>query len=371
MKYGMFMMPNHPPERTTYDGIQQDLQEIDWLDELGYSEVWIGEHLTAPWEPFPAGDLIIAQALARTKQIKVCSGGYIPTFYHPAALALRIAQLDHMAQGRYICGIAAGTQPPDWALTNIDGMAGEHREAAYEAVEIMLKMWTEHIDKIWDFEGKFWTVRNIGEANGFKPHITPFQKPHPPLAIAGLSPGSGSLVYAGERGFIPLSVFFNTDVLNSHWQVYSEAAERSGIAAHRSDWRVNREIFVAETDAQAREYVRNSNQVRVWTSKYLDAFARFGWFDHLKHDKSVTDDEVSIDYLMDHLWIVGSPGTVVEKIQVLEEQVGGFGTLLGTHYDWGTVENPFAHGEAYRRHLELLATEVMPKVSDTLLADAV
>jgi alkanesulfonate monooxygenase SsuD/methylene tetrahydromethanopterin reductase-like flavin-dependent oxidoreductase (luciferase family) len=75
MKYGMFMMPNHPPERSLYDGIQQDLREIDWLDEFGYSEVWIGEHLTAPWEPFPAGDLIIAQALARTENIKICSGG--------------------------------------------------------------------------------------------------------------------------------------------------------------------------------------------------------------------------------------------------------------------------------------------------------
>jgi alkanesulfonate monooxygenase SsuD/methylene tetrahydromethanopterin reductase-like flavin-dependent oxidoreductase (luciferase family) len=363
MKYGMFMMPNHPPERTLYDGIQQDLKEIDWLDDYGYSEVWIGEHLTAPWEPFPAGDLIIAQALARTKQIKVCSGGYIPTFYHPAALALRICQLDHMAQGRYICGIAAGTQPPDWGLTDIDGMNGENRDAAYEAVEIMIKMWTEHVGKVWEFEGKHWTVRNIGESNGFYPHIEPFQKPHPPLAIAGLSPSSGSLVYAGERGFIPLSVFFNAEVLKSHWKVYSEASEAVGRVADRSQWRVNREIFVAETDKEARDYVRKSNEARVWEEKYFDAFEGFGWLDYLKHEPSVKDDEVNLDYLMEHLWIVGSPETVAEKINALREDVGDFGYVLGTHFDWGTADDPFAYEGEYKRNVELFATEVMPRVS--------
>ncbi len=45
MQFGMFMQPSHPPEVSIYDGIQQDLQIIEWLDELGYSEVWIGEHL--------------------------------------------------------------------------------------------------------------------------------------------------------------------------------------------------------------------------------------------------------------------------------------------------------------------------------------
>jgi alkanesulfonate monooxygenase SsuD/methylene tetrahydromethanopterin reductase-like flavin-dependent oxidoreductase (luciferase family) len=354
------MMPNHIPERTLYDGIQQDLQEIEWLDELGYSEVYIGEHLTAPWEPLPAGDLVIAQALARTKTIKICSGGYIPTFYHPAALALRIAQLDHMAQGRYICGIAAGTQPPDWALTGLDGASGEHREAAYEAIDILIKMWTEHVGKEWDFDGKFWKFRNTGEINGFYPHVKPFQNPHPPIAIAGLSPGSDSLKYAGTHGFIPLSVFFNANILNSHWKVYSEAAEAAGVTVDRGIWRVNREMFIAETDAEAKEYVRNSNEARVWNEKYLATFRRFGWFDYLKHDPAVSDDDVDVEYLMEHLWIVGSPETAAAKLNALYEEVGGFGTLLGTHFDWGTPEDPFANAQAYRRNLELLATEVVP-----------
>jgi alkanesulfonate monooxygenase SsuD/methylene tetrahydromethanopterin reductase-like flavin-dependent oxidoreductase (luciferase family) len=370
MRYGMFMMPAHPPERTPYDGIQQDLVEIDWLDELGYSEVWIGEHLTHPWEPYPAGDLIISQAIARTKQIKLCSGGYIPTFHHPAALALRIAQLDHMAQGRYMCGIAAGTQPPDWALTGIDGAKGEHRDAAYEAIDILVKMWTDHVGKTWDFDGKFWSVRNIGQVGPFTPHVETFQKPYPPLAIAGMSPGSDSLKWAGIRGYIPLSVFFNAGVLKSHWAVYSEAAASSGHIADRTAWRVNREIFVAETDREAGDYVRGSFQARMWKAAILPPLAERGWLQHLKHDPSAPDADVDIDYLIENLWIVGSPDTVTAKIRALYDEVGGFGVLLGTKYDWGTLDEPFKHAEIYRRNLELLATEVMPRFDEVTAATA-
>ena len=63
MELGYFSMPSHPPERGLKAGHDWDLQTLRWLDELGYSEAWIGEHHTAPWEPHPAPDLLIAQAL--------------------------------------------------------------------------------------------------------------------------------------------------------------------------------------------------------------------------------------------------------------------------------------------------------------------
>src|SRR5579875_1651796 len=70
MQYGLFTMPSHPPERPLYDGHRWDLQTLRWADELGFAEAWIGEHHTAPWEPHPAPDLLIAQALLQTQQIR-------------------------------------------------------------------------------------------------------------------------------------------------------------------------------------------------------------------------------------------------------------------------------------------------------------
>ncbi len=54
MEFGYFTMPSHPPERGLKAGHDWDLQTFRWLDELGFSEIWIGEHHTAPWEPHPA-----------------------------------------------------------------------------------------------------------------------------------------------------------------------------------------------------------------------------------------------------------------------------------------------------------------------------
>jgi len=107
MDYGLFTMPSHPPERTLFDGHQWDLQQLRWADELGFSEAWIGEHHTAPWEPHPAPDLLVAQALMQTKRMRIGPGGFLMPYHHPAELANRVAMLDHLAQGRLNFGVAA------------------------------------------------------------------------------------------------------------------------------------------------------------------------------------------------------------------------------------------------------------------------
>ena len=99
MEYGLFTMPSHPPERNLGDGHRWDLQVLRWADELGFSEAWIGEHHTAPWEPHPSPDLLVAQALMETKDIRLGPGGFLLPYHHPAELANRVAMLDHIAKG--------------------------------------------------------------------------------------------------------------------------------------------------------------------------------------------------------------------------------------------------------------------------------
>src|SRR2546425_1007381 len=84
MDYGLFTMPSHPPERSLYDGHQWDLQQLRWADELGFSEAWIGEHHTAPWEPHPSPDLLVAQALLQTERMRIGPGGFLMPYHHPA-----------------------------------------------------------------------------------------------------------------------------------------------------------------------------------------------------------------------------------------------------------------------------------------------
>ena len=129
-------------------------------------------------------------------------------YHHPAELANRVAMLDHLSEGRLMFGVAASGLPSDWAMFNVDGMSGTNREMTREALDIILRMWSD--EPSFQHRGKFWNVDKPEKMFGFlRPHIKPLQKPHPPIGVAGLSKNSDTLKMAGEHGFLPLSLNLN------------------------------------------------------------------------------------------------------------------------------------------------------------------
>ena len=292
MEIGYFTMPSHPPECGLKEGHDWDLQTLRWLDELGYQEAWIGEHHTAPWEPHPSPDLLLAQAFLQTKNIRLGPGGFLLPYHHPAELANRVAMLDHLSEGRLNFGVAASGLPSDWAMFNVDGMSGQNRDMTREALEIILKMWTEEAP--WTHKGKFWTVTKPDTMFDFlKPHIKPLQAPHPPIGVAGLSKGSDTLKLAGERGFIPMSLNLNPAYVGSHWESVEIGAARTGRKPKRSDWRLVREVFIADTDEEAWRYSVGGMMGRMYGEYYLRLLGNFGFLEFLKNSPDVPDSDVT------------------------------------------------------------------------------
>ena len=249
MEFGYFSMPSHPPERDLKQGWEFDLQVLRWLDELGFTEAWIGEHHTAPWEPHPAPDLLVTTGFRETENLRIGPGGFLLPYHHPAELANRIALMDHISDGRLNFGVAASGLPSDWAMFNVDGMSGQNRAMTREALDIILKMWES--DEPFEYAGYYWTVRNPEEMFGFlRPHLKPKQKPNPPIGVAGLSKGSDTLKLAGEKGYLPMSLNLNPAYVISHWESVEAGAKVSGRTPDRNDWRLVREVFVAETDEE-------------------------------------------------------------------------------------------------------------------------
>lgn len=353
MKVGVFMMPSHPPERSFYEGHMWDLEHLELCDKLGFDEAWIGEHFTAPWEPNPAPDLLIAQALLRTQRIKLAPGAHLLPYHHPAELAHRVAYLDHMAQGRLMFGVGTSGLPSDWKLFNVDGMAGENRRMTREALDIILKLWTS--EEPFEYKGQYWTVNRIDTMLGtLKFHIKPYQKPYPPIGIAGLTPRSDTLKIAGEWGFMPMSVALSNSYLQTHWQAVEEGAEKAGRTPSRGDWRVSREVYIAETDKEAREKALNGMLCRVYREYLMPLFKSFGMLHLFKHHPEVPDADVTPEYLVDHSWLVGSPRTVVQKLGDMYEETGGFGCLLVLTFDQSENQEGWANSQ------RMLIEEVMP-----------
>ena len=344
MKYGLFMMPSHPPERDLFQAHQWDLDCLSLADELGYDEAWIGEHFTSPWEPIPAPDLMIAQALQRTKNIKLGTGVHLLPYHHPAELAHRVAYLDHLAQGRFLFGIGSGGLPSDYTLFDVDGIGGQHRDMTREAIDIILKIWEDQGP--FEYKGKFWNVNIPDTMYGtLKYFLNPYQKPHPPIGVASVNVGSETLKIAGERGFIPMSLGLNGEYIASHWDAVCEGAARTGKTPSRTDWRIVRDVFVADSDDEAYEAGVNGMLGRVWRDYLLPLFGEFDLKKVFKHDPAMPDSAVTVEYLAERLWLIGSPDTVERKLRDLYEISGGFGTLLVLIYDY--MENQAGVGKVH------------------------
>jgi alkanesulfonate monooxygenase SsuD/methylene tetrahydromethanopterin reductase-like flavin-dependent oxidoreductase (luciferase family) len=240
-------------------------------------------------------------------------------------------------------------------MFNVDGMAGENREMTRESLDIILKLWSS--PEPFHYEGEFWSVDKPAEMFGMlRPHIQPFQSPHPPIGVAGLSKNSDTLKLAGERGFLPMSLNLNPAYVASHWDSVEAGARRAGRTANRADWRIVREIFVADTDEEAWRLSVGGMMGRMYTEYFLPLLGAFGFKEFLKHKPGVNDDEVTTEYCGRHNWIVGSPRTVAERLEAVYRELGGFGCILLFCFDY--AENP----QAWRHSMELLAREVMPKL---------
>ena len=209
MKLGIFMMPLHPPGRVHAETYDEDLELIKLADRLGYSEAWIGEHFLLPWENMPSPDLFIARALGETEQIVFGTGVVLLHFHNPVFVAHRIAMLDHLAKGRLYFGVGAGGSASDTELFEIDTDAGSLRDRMREGVEVIVRLWEEGP---FEYEGTFFNLGKPEDRShlemGF--HMTPYQKPHPPIAVAGASARSETLELGGEKEWWPLSGDWST-----------------------------------------------------------------------------------------------------------------------------------------------------------------
>jgi alkanesulfonate monooxygenase SsuD/methylene tetrahydromethanopterin reductase-like flavin-dependent oxidoreductase (luciferase family) len=75
-----------------------------------------------------------------------------------------------------------------------------------------------------------------------------------------------------------------------------------------------------------------------------------------KSHKDQPDEEITLDYVMDHCVIHGSVNKVVDQILAMREEIGDFGELVYAGMDW--VEPALN-----KRSMQLMAEEVMPRVN--------
>ena len=362
MEVGMFQTPYSQPERTPSDVFDWAVAQAVAADKAGFSEYWVGEHVTLNWEAIPSPELVIAAAARLTTNVKLGPLAHLLPYHHPATLAAQAAWLSHILKGRYQMGVAPGAYPSDAELRGIKDLSQNHKMMT-ESIQIMEKIWA---NEPFEYTGQFW---NAAIPHGEDDHPIRDQSPWGgtmPMAMTGLTPNSPSIRYAGAHGYSPASVFSSNSALLEHFAIYRDAADKAGrpTTGTRTQHRVVRDVFIAETDAEARKLALNGAMGRAWTEYLLPTYHRFGIAEAMTEGTDLSVSDVTPEFLADHFWLVGSPETVREKMEKwLDGLGGGFGTLLIYSYDY--MDNPTPWEESMR----CLAQEVAPKLpTDAFIA---
>ena len=141
----------------------------------------------------PAPDLLIAQAQGLTQNIVLGTGVNCIPNHNPFTLAHRIAQLDQMARGRFQWGVGSGGFPGDFTVAGIDPSTGEHRDMTREAIDLILKLWEDPTPGLYEHPRWRFNVPEPDPEIGLRVHVKPYQLPHPPIAMAGISVKSDTL----------------------------------------------------------------------------------------------------------------------------------------------------------------------------------
>jgi alkanesulfonate monooxygenase SsuD/methylene tetrahydromethanopterin reductase-like flavin-dependent oxidoreductase (luciferase family) len=359
----MFLQPIHPFPRGQGEIYKEAEEKIILADELGFSEVWVGEHYSASTEPITNPLIFLAALIHRTRNIRIGPGTVCIPNHHPAKVAGDIALFDHLSNGRLLFGVGPGGLATDFELFGTQDF--ENRgEATLEAVDMILKLWTS--DPPFDIKGKYWSIKmekNIVLGSGVGYLTRPLQQPHPPIATSAVSPFSGSIRTAAQRGWFPISGNFCPETtIASHWKVYCQGCADVGREPDGDEWRVARTVVVAPSDQEAEDYIYDPKRATYSYFDYLITLLKStNGTNVIRPRAEMTDDKVTADAVVEEVVIAGSPATVADKILAYRERVGPFGTLLISAMDW---EGP--NGAMEKRSMELLARDVMPRVRRAL-----
>jgi len=326
------------------------LDELCLADELGFDGVCVNEHHQNAYGTMPSPNLMGAILARQTKRVRIAVIGNALPLYNPVTrVAEEFAMIDVISGGRLIAGLVVGGGPEYYSFSMNPTNA---RAMFQEGMDLVIRAWTE--PGPFEHYGEFWKLKYVN------PWPRPIQQPHPPIWI----PGAGSketieLVAARRFGYMGIP-YFHSDFFQRNFDMFREAAQKSGYEAspYQLGWLCP--IYVADSDEQAwAEYEKHlfyfAKQLLkglvVLPPGYTSVRSIAGIHTALSKFLSTVETRKQIEdgaYAM-----VGSPATVRDKLLDYGKRLG-VGNLLGL-FQLGTLP-----ADLTRKNMQLFAREVMP-----------
>jgi alkanesulfonate monooxygenase SsuD/methylene tetrahydromethanopterin reductase-like flavin-dependent oxidoreductase (luciferase family) len=216
MRFGLYAEMQTPLGKPHTELYHELLQQMEHADQAGFDVYSIIEHHFFQEFSISANPLaLICAAAQRTRRLRFRVALHTLPLANPMRLAGEIAAADILTEGRLETGLGRGHA---WLFERSGVDLGESRDRFDEAVEILLRAWTE--DRF-SFQGRYYRFKDLTVVP------KPVQRPHPPLFAGGTSLSTYEM--AGRRGwgmFLPPLLPFK--VMQPSIDAYVGAARQAG-----------------------------------------------------------------------------------------------------------------------------------------------
>jgi F420-dependent oxidoreductase-like protein len=171
-----------PQQGASYD---QLLAVARTTEEAGLDAFFRSDHYLRMGQgdglPGPTDSWVTLAGLAReTTRIRLGTLVTSATFRLPGPLAISVAQVDAMSDGRVELGIGTGWFDAEHGAYGIPfGTFSERFERLEEQLEILLGLWAAPIEEKFSYDGKHY---KLVDSPGLP---KPVQRPHPPIILGG------------------------------------------------------------------------------------------------------------------------------------------------------------------------------------------
>lgn len=330
MKFGVWYDFRNParwrrPWKTLYD---ETLEQIAWVDKLGFDSVWVSEHHVTGEGYLPSLFPVLAALAQRTDRVRLGTAVLLAPLHHPLRLAEDAAVVDVLSGGRLDLGLAPGYRTREFEALGVP--KSERGSRTNETIEILKKAWT---GQPFTHDGGHYSFPRIEVCP------TPLQDPLP-IWIGGSSKAAATRAARFDCHFMPdsgasMSVY-------EHFQSQWNAQSSPRIAT-------NRVIYVCQDPEKGWNDVKE--HYRYVFNTYREWFAEAGDFPEL--GEPIEDaDQLSRD-----MHLVGTPSMITAEIQRLQDQLP-----VDTLVFW--ARPPGLPIEKSSRSIELFAKEVMPQFTE-------
>ena len=338
MDIGTFLLMQSPSYRSSQEIYSRGVELAQAAETLGFRNVWLGEHHFSTYGYLSRPEQLATYIAAKTTTLRVGTAVIVVPLHHPLLVAEEIATLDLVSGGRLDVGLGRGYQHYEFERFGLE--LEKARDRWNDSVDIIMKAFE---GKPFSHDGAFYKVP---ETVVFP---QPMQKPHPPIWNVAQSP------YAVEvsvrRGFNVLTGGFGVSIdrLAEFGQICKKVV--SEVKPPKPPLiGVQRAVYVAESDADARDAVEHAR----WNMRVTLSLRNH--YERVENGNAIpvpAQNEPDTDDLLDRYLVIGSPDTIIRQIRRMQDSVGM------THFNCSFWIGDMEQARVLRS-MERFSKEVMP-----------